>query len=278
MAAARRTEWGFVLLGLFLIAGCSRQGVEQTSSTRSEDAPVATAASKRYEGPTSPSPVSEAPQAESPVVAAVSVLKSEAYVWTVLPGPSTCIDISSMDRVCARGEELRPDAGNQFLSVVVDFKNLGPQTFDVPESYLEAVHAGETVRYEAVDTVESSRDVVQPYGNAKLRANFEVPIALLDSAAFSLRSGGIVVPLTFETPEEAIARKASSRASAASQAEIERVARAEIEADYNKCWALNDEGAPQVSENEFDWYVENCSHLFDVGDYRTYRLSRSQRH
>lgn len=268
--------WWLCLPCLFALAACGPrdQGLPNPSTgtgAKANEAKLPTPPKAQ------PSPAVSKESFDEPVIrASVEVLKAEARVWPALLGSSTCVDLSATERICAGGDAKAANPENEFLVVAVDFRNLGAQTFEVPGGFLEVVYEGEVVRYESVGGGDSAPSIAQPYGRAILRGSFEVPIRVLDSGEFHLRTGELKIPLTFESPAQASERKALAVREAAAQEEVNRAERTRIEANSRKCWALNDKESPEVSEVEFSWYVENCSHMFDVGDYRTYVRYRSQ--
>jgi hypothetical protein len=195
-----------------------------------------------------------------------------AYTWTVLSGERLCVDESSMKRTCVEvGESLYPGSGSLFLDVAVELKNLGSEPGNMSAGDLIATYGGKNLRYALIEREQENSVEIPPLGKGMIHAYYEVPIDVLNEATFAVDLGSEKpIGFEFETPNAQEQRKGAMRAAAAMKAEEERALDREQEAVYSKCWALNDRETPMVAREEFGWYVESCSHMYDVGDYETY--------
>lgn len=248
-----------------ILAGCTGQQGGTTNP------PVVDAQSSVETSSASTEPVPE-PNTPKAVAPQLELQEITAQDLGVLSGGHLCIDESSLKRTCIQsGDNSYPSPDNLFLDVAVRLKNFGDEAVSMERGSLVASYEGRTLRYEPIEREMTTTTDIQALGSAVVHSYFEVPIEVLNEASFALAfSNGEAMPFSFETPASKDAKKQQAIAEATAKEEGERLLESEKQARYDKCWSLNDRGAPLVSPEDYGWYVENCSHMYSVDAYETY--------
>lgn len=260
-----------VLTGLAV--ACTPQPSVETDTQPAKVSKSPTAATIRE----APSQLHTEPKATE--LAQFELLSISARTWTALPGERLCVDESSMKRTCAEvTQSTFASSGSLYLGVQVEVKNLGQSESSFALGQLIANYSGRTYRYERLERSDEGQSIVQPLATTSINGSYEVPIEVLNDAAFVLDVGASdPIKVTFDTPAMQEQQRAANEALAAARNAEAKAADLEEERLYQKCWALNDDSTPLVSREGFDWYVESCSHMYDVGSYEMYLARRIRR-
>jgi hypothetical protein len=263
-----------VVLATWLAVGCSDQNattvppVEGSVLARERLEPVA-------DRELDPAPPAEAPATEA---ASLELVGIRAETLTVLSGKVICNTSATRPTCLDLSESRYPARGSMYLSVAVTVTNNGSEAQEFRMGELAVSLDGRLLRYDAVSGVESADTTIQPLAEGTAKSVFEVPVDVLNRGSFGVvLGGGEPVAFEFDQPSAQEERQAIARAEQAAKEEIENEQERQSNARIDKCWALNRADTPQVSEEEFAWYIENCSNLYDVGTYALYLARRAAR-
>jgi hypothetical protein len=276
----RSTALAVTFWAVLSAAGCSDQTAIAVPPIQ-EAALVADSAPTGSDAPDPANFVSDsAPSVQSPSAepSALELVSIGAETLTVLSGKvicntsavrATCIDLS---------ESQYPSRGNLYLSVAATVSSSATEAQELRMGELAVSVDGRSLRYRAVDEGESAETEIQPLAEGTVKSVFEVPIDVLNRGRFGVVLGsGEPIPFEFDQPFAQEERQAAERAEEAAQEEAAKEDRRLSNARIDKCWTLNRAETPTVSEEEFGWYVDNCSNLYDVGTYPLYLSRRGGR-
>ena len=258
---------------LFLIGGCS-----ESASSASSTPPLAETKTLDAAPRSIGEQITTTGQPEQ--VAAVTgfeVERVEAETLGLVSGKFICVDEFSLKPVCEEvGDTIYANEGSLFLNVRTYAKNTGtiPGTFEVEG--LVASYNGKQYKYAPDHRVERDSTVeIQPLSVGNISGYYEIPIEVLDNATIFLSLGDEKgIELEFQTPREKAKKKAAAVAQDKEESQQQSLADRAEEGSYEKCWSLNDKNASVVTEEEFAWYVQECSNMYDVGTYGDYLQRR----
>lgn len=224
-----------------------------------------------------PQPAVDEPAARLP--AQLEVQNIDAFTWTVLAGENLCIETSSLQRSCVEvGDSLYPGTDSMFLDVYVQLKSLADESVSIQAHQLIATLDGRQLRYPVARAIERNMVDLPALGKGSLHAEYEVPVEVLNAATFAIDIGaGDPLEFTFASPAAASSAKKAAQDEAAQQMAEDRLQEAEREAVRTKCWSLNDSTSSVATAEDFQWYIDSCSHLFDVGTFETYQRTHRSR-
>jgi len=261
-------------------AGCSDQPAVTVPLVQ-EAALVADATPVVGDAPVSANVSSNSPAAAKSSPAEPSTLELVgigAETLTVLSGKVSCNTSATRTTCIDLSESQYPSRGSLYLSVAATVASSATEAQKLRMGELAVSVDGRNLRYRAVDKGESAEAEIQPLAEGTVKGVFEIPIDVLNRGRFGVVLGsGDPIPFEFDQPFAQQERQAAQRAEEAAQEEAANEERRLSNARIDKCWTLNRPETPTVSEENFGWYVDNCSNLYDVGTYQVYLSRRGGR-
>ena len=259
-----------VLVGIALIGSLTACDSPSVSSTRTEQASTKTEATSQPSDAEATNQPTADPSA-SETATTLEADNTKARLSSVLAGKYVCTNTAAVRPTCvATGESRYASPGSQILLVDTEVRNRATDRQDVSLGRLVVNYLGKTLYYSPMEDSGVLEAQIEPLGRKKLSGAYDVPEEVLDVGMFKFELNDSQLPLDFERPAAVKQMQAQARADDGQRDAVRKAEEREANAKHDKCWALNDSSTPLVSEQDYGWYVDNCSEMFQVLDYEGY--------